>query len=142
MSPDKEAVERRRWMSLVHIGAARGKPSLVFSTQALLLVRDVELAFYGGAWISVIVLCHAAIDATLRQVRSDDYESTSQALFEGDADLQWLRRLRNNIMHVSEPGAPSAVWKVGGGNVAAAHGALESDARRAVELLFRTIYEA
>ena len=44
----------------------------------LLLSYDVEIAFCAGAWLSVIVLAYAVIDATIRDTESGDYEGSTK----------------------------------------------------------------
>jgi hypothetical protein len=80
------------------------------------------------------VLCHAAIDTTIRNTETGDYSSNSKKLFGGDKDLDWLRKKRNQLAHVSQAPVGDA------GNFDTFHDSLEANARRAVELLFRTIY--
>jgi hypothetical protein len=50
----------------------------------------------------VLVLCHAAIDATIRDTETGDCASNSKKLFGGDGYLEWLRKKRNRLVHVSE----------------------------------------
>jgi hypothetical protein len=51
-------------------------------------------------------------------------------------DLDWLRKKRNRLVHVSE----EPQEELGGFDIY--HDSLEADAQRAVELLFRTIYSS
>ncbi len=76
----------------------------------------------------------------MRQVTAQDYASPARDLFADSADLRWLRKLRNELMHAGAPGTRSRLWKVGGNDIAANHGALEDEATRAVEIMFRAIY--
>ena len=90
--------------------------------------------------MSVIVLAAAAIEAQFRHVFSEDYETKAIGLYGTDPDLEWLRGLRNEILHVSSPGTKSSLWKVTDAGFGACHAALESDARRAVTVMFRSVY--
>lgn len=125
---------RADWLARVEEKAGNPDASYLVSEQATLLTYDLHRAFCAGAWVSVLVLCHAAIDATIRDTETGDYVSNSKKLFGGDADLEWLRKKRNRLVHVSELGGDAV------GDFDIYHDALESDARRAIVLLFRTIY--
>ena len=84
--------------------------------------------------MSVIILCHAAIDATIRDTETGDYASNSKKLFGGDIDLEWLRKIRNRLVHVSPESNPKL------GDFDVYQESLETDAMRAVQLLFCIIY--
>ncbi len=113
--------------------------SILLSPQGLLLTYDIEISFCAGAWVAVIILAHAAIDATLRDTEFGDYNSNSKKIFGNDKNLQWLRELRNRLVHVSS-NHPSMFSEEDLNNVATFQEGLEADARRAVTLLYRTIY--
>jgi hypothetical protein len=127
-------IERSDWLSDIEQAASHPRASYLLSDQATLLAYDVHRAFCAGAWVSVVVLCHAAIDATIRDTELGDYTSNSKKIFGGDADLEWLRKTRNRLVHVSSDSDPKLA------DFDTYHDSLESDARRAVELLFRVIY--
>jgi hypothetical protein len=130
---------RAKWFSLARISNSRGRWPSQFSTQGLLLVLDVERAFVGGAWLSTIVLAQAAIEATIRDIETQDYESKAKALFDGLPNLERIRELRNEIVHPLKAGSKSLVWATTH-DVAGCHDALEADAKRAVELMFNVVY--
>ena|ERR1035441_6955069 len=125
---------RADWLGAVGEKWSNPRASYLSSEQATLLTYDLHRAYCAGAWISVLVLCHAAIDATIRDTETGDYRSNSKKLFGGDPDLEWLRKKRNRLVHVSEESKESL------GDFDVYHEALEADAQRAIELLFRTIY--
>jgi hypothetical protein len=106
----------------------------------LLLQIDIERAFCAGAWLSVIVLSHASVEAMLRQILLNDYKSTSAELSGSIDDLHWLRLLRNEVLHAAEPGTPSQLWKRSSDNIPNCHDALEPEARRAVEIAYKALY--
>jgi hypothetical protein len=110
------------------------------STHALLLGADVRIAFRAGAWLSVIALAFAAVEAQFRQVFRDDYESRASKLFGSSEDLRWLRELRNEVLHAGQPGTKSDLWKASPSNLRACHAALEPEARRAITVMFQSIY--
>ena len=133
--------ERDRWFSLtfVECGPKRYEP---ISTSALLLEVDIRAAFCAGAWLSVIVLAAAAIEAQFRHVYTDDYDSKAFDLYGSNGDLHWLRELRNEILHASKPGTKSGLWKESVSDLRACQGALEPEAKRAVSIMFRSVYGA
>ena len=127
--------KRSDWLSEIEQSSSHPMASYLLSDQGTLLTYDVHRAFCSGAWVSVIVLCHAAIDATIRDTELGDYTSNSKKIFGGDAELEWLRKTRNRLVHVSPDTDPKLA------DFDVYHDSLEPDARRAVELLFRVIYE-
>ena len=133
-------VHRSRRFSLAAIAAGPLKNGQVISSHALMLEIDLRLAYCAGAWLSVIALACAAVEAQARQVTANDYSSPARDLFADNPDLQWLRTLRNELMHAGEPGTASQLWKVGGCDIGANQRALEAEATRAVEVTFRAIY--
>ena len=110
------------------------------STQGLLLLHDIEKAFCAGAWLSVIVLAYAVVDATLRDITTGDYRSKTAELYDSNPELEWLRNLRNQVVHVSTPGTPSTLWKLPPSDLIGCHNALEPEAKRAVALAYRQVY--
>jgi hypothetical protein len=141
-SPQQHETERRRWLSEAHSKAMRRHSVQRFSSHSLLLLIDIELAFCAGAWLSVIVLSQASIEATLRQIATDDYSSKAVALFGKDPELQWLRGLRNEVLHAAEPGSISQLWKLPPENLVHCHSELAPEAKRAVALAYRAVYTA
>lgn len=116
------------------------RSGLTISSHALLLEIDLRIAYCAGAWLSVIVLSQAAIEAQERQVTQGNYKANAKELFSADPDLKWLRGLRNELVHAAEPGTPSQVWKVPATDFGLAQQSLEGEATRALEVMFRTIY--
>ncbi len=139
---DQHVVTELRYRRFSQAATAAGplRNGQVISSHALLLEVDLRLAYCAGAWLSVIVLACAAIEAQTRQVTACDYSSPALDLFANDPNLQWLRKLRNELVHAPEPGTASQLWKVTGGDVAANQRELEAEATRAVELMFQAIY--
>jgi hypothetical protein len=132
--------ERYDWLRRVEETEAGVWGSVHLSSHGVLLAYDIEIAFCAGAWLSVIVLAHAAIDATIRDTQCGDYGSSSSKILGQDEDLQWLRRLRNQLVHVSPMDSPKALPEEAENDVAAYQASLEPQARRAVALMFRAIY--
>jgi hypothetical protein len=132
--------ERQRWLDCAH-SAVRGEyVSITLSSHSLLVLIDIERAFCAGAWLSVVVLSQASIEATLRQVLTNDYAANAAELFGRVEELHWLRALRNEILHAAEPGTPSQLWKLSSDDLPKCHDALESEAKRAVSLAYRALY--
>lgn len=91
--------------------------------------------------MSVIVLSFSCIEATLRQLKTDDYSSNAFELLGDDKDLDWLRTIRNEILHSGEPRSVSKLWKLpSSDDIPACQASLEPEAKRAVRLAFRVIY--
>jgi hypothetical protein len=133
--------ERSLWLSKAHRRYQTDYVTLRISTHGLLLQRDLEAAFKGGAWASVIVLAQAVIEATLRDLETCDYAMKPKTLFKGNRRLERIRALRNELVHPQAPGTPSLVWRVGGGDFVANHARLEADAKRAVEYMLYLVYQ-
>lgn len=136
---DAKALRERRF-SLAAATAGPLKIGQEISSHALVLELDLRLAYCAGAWMSVIVLACAAVEAQARQVKAKNYLSPARDLFASNPELQWLRALRNEVVHAAEPGTKSQLWKVGGGDIGANQQALEEEATRAVEVMFQAIY--
>ena len=134
------SAERRNWMYAAFESNKKDKFERLLSSHSLLLEIDIENAFAAGAWISTIVLACAAIEAKVRQVDTDNYESTFAALLKWNSELRWLTDVRNEIMHAGKPGTKSKIWKANANDLSACHAALEPDARRAINVMFKTLY--
>ena len=128
---------RYNWLRKTEEAEIDPRGSYLLSAQGTFMTYDLEIAFCAGAWVSVILLGHAAIDSTIRDTDSGDYKSNSKITFGGDADLEWLRKKRNTLVHVSETSImPESELH----NLDKYHDALEADAKRAIQLVFRAIY--
>jgi hypothetical protein len=106
------------------------------SEQACALLADLQCAFCAGAWITVVVLAAAAIDAHLHDAEGFT-GNAKRAIDEAGADphLPRLRKRRNALIH-SDSDSPAITvdqqWSE--------RARLEDDARLAVELVFRVFY--
>ena len=141
-SPQPYETERRQWLEQTNENARPKRLNHTFSSHTLLLLIDIELAFCAGAWLSVIAMSMSAMEAMHRQVISENYASNAEKLFGDDAELQWLRGIRNEIIHAAEPGTPSQIWKMPSDNLVNCHGALENEAKRAIALTYKVTYMA
>ncbi|MFC6647271.1 hypothetical protein ACFQBQ_17175 [Granulicella cerasi] len=126
--------ERRNWFE------QKAEPSddggYLLSEHACAMVADLQCAFCAGAWIAVIVLAAAAIDAHLHDAEGFT-GSSKRVIDEAGADplLHDLRKRRNALIH-SDSASPAITvdqqWSE--------RTRLEGDARLAVELVFRVFY--
>jgi hypothetical protein len=109
----------------------------LLSEQACAVVADLQCAFCAGAWIAVVVLAAAAIDAHLHGAEGLT-GNAKRVIDEAGADpqLHMLRKRRNALIH-SDPDSPAITvdqqWSE--------RGKLEDDARHAVDLVFRVFYD-
>ncbi|HEY2861978.1 MAG TPA: hypothetical protein VGJ21_26495 [Terracidiphilus sp.] len=108
----------------------------LLSEQACAVVADLQCAFCAGAWIAVVVLAAAAIDAHLHD--AEGFTGNAKRVIDeagADPPLQILRKRRNALIH-SDPDSPAITvdqqWSE--------RGRLEEDARHAVKLVFRGLY--
>ena len=136
--PGKELWEtRRRWFE--EIGESyEGRGTYIVSDQACALIGEVQTAFCAGAWVAVIVLAMAVIDAQLRETEVPGFTgNTRQLLIAADAnpDLQRLRERRNVITHI-DPENPALTVDQQWAN----RTELEQEARQAIKLMFEAFY--
>jgi hypothetical protein len=131
---------RQRWLANARTRYGAPHSLLHLSTHGLLLQRDIERAFVGGAWAAVVILAQAVIEATMRDLITGDYDARAASLFEGSPRLDRIRLLRNDLLHPQPPGAPSRVWGIDGGDIVANHDALETEAKHAVEYMLYVVF--
>jgi hypothetical protein len=127
--------ERRDWFEQKAKLPGEGGGYLL-SEQACALTADLQCVFCAGAWIAVIVLAAAAIDAHLHD--SEGFSGNAKRAIDAagaDPHLHNLRKRRNTLIHAG-PDRPAVTvdqqW--------AERVRLEGDARLAVELVFRVFY--
>ena len=136
--PSKEIWEsRRRWFQEQDELFCVGR-SYLLSEQACALSCEVENAFCAGAWIAVIVLAMAVVDAQLRETEFYKFEGSTKRLLEEldvNKDLQKLRERRNAIIHI-DPDNPAITMDQQITN----REELEKEARNAVKLMFEAFY--
>jgi hypothetical protein len=108
----------------------------LLSEQACAVAVDLQCAFCAGAWIAVVVLAAAAIDAHLHDAEGFT-GNAKRAIDEAGADLQLhtLRKRRNALIHSDLDSPAITVDQQWSERVR-----LEEDARLAVELAFRVFY--
>src|SRR4051812_26529214 len=99
---------RYEWFTAVEAGA-RGEGSYIVSEHASALSLDLMRAFCSGAWVSVIVLAVAVVDAQLRDAELPGFKGKTSRLFKeaGVSDkMSSLLRRRNDLVHC-RVGAPA-----------------------------------
>lgn len=108
------------------------------SEQACALTADVQAAFCAGAWVAVIVLAMAVVDASLRETEVPGFSGNTKELIRiagASPQLQSLRVRRNAFVHLN-PDHPAITvdqqW--------ADRERLEQEARSAVTLMFEAFY--
>jgi len=136
--PGKELWEsRERWCEEVN-ESYEGEGSYLVSEQACALAGEVQTAFCAGAWIAVIVLAIAVIDAQLRETELPGFKGSTKELLasiNANPNLQKLRERRNAVIHV-DPENPAITVDQQWTN----RTILEQEARQAIRLMFETFY--
>lgn len=136
--PSAELWEARRsWFDQLSESIA-GAGSYIVSEQACALIGEVQTAFCAGAWIAVLVLAMAVVDAQLRETELPGFTGNTKQLLDtarADPELQRLREKRNAIIHV-EPENPAITVDQQWANRAE----LEQEAKQAVRLMFEAFY--
>jgi hypothetical protein len=130
---------RRRWFDELAESLA-GEGSCIVSEQACALIGEVQTAFCAGAWVAVLVLAMAVVDAQLREAEVPGFRGNTQQLLDAaqaNPELQRLRERRNSIIHIS-PENPAITVDQQWANRAE----LEQEARQAVKLMFEAFYIA
>jgi hypothetical protein len=119
--------ERRAWFERVAEEAC-GSGSYLLSEQACALIVEVQAVFCTGAWVSVVILAMAVVDAQLRETEEPGFDGNTARLVDAV-------RGRNALVHV-DPDKPAITvdrqWSD--------RAILEQEARDAVLLMFRTFY--
>ena len=108
----------------------------VLSEQACALTADLQSAFCAGAWIAVIVLAAAAIDAHLHD--AEGFAGNAKRAIDAagaDPQLHALRKRRNTLIHADTDSPAITVDKQWSERLR-----LEGDARLAVESVFRVFF--
>ncbi len=129
--------ERRRWFEMVE-EKSRGLGNYAVSEQACALTAEVQATFCAGAWVAVLILAVAVIDAALRETEVPWFEGNTKKLIDeaqANPELHELRKRRNGLIHVSPKNPALTVdeqW--------VARRELEREARNAVELMFEAFY--
>lgn len=121
-----EMRQRLAWMDRLIDRESDGE-GLDLAPQAAALFDEMRLCFASGAWVAVLVLAQAALDAELQQ---DGLDGLVQNQIRFGPDYVWLRNRRNHLLHADDPRPAITLEDFAPGNPT-----LEREARRAVELV-------
>ena len=121
--------ERRLWFEAREAEIGRGGAGTL-SEQACALMIDLQAAFCAGAWAAVVILAAVIVDAQMREARGGPERPAP-------AERQWLRRLRNALVH-EDPTKPALTLE----DHWTGRGEWETYARRAVEAALAALYPA
>jgi hypothetical protein len=136
--PSTEAWEQRRlWFESVE-EEMRGQGAYLVSEQACALAAEVQSVFCTGAWLAVLVMGMAVVDAQLRETETTGFRGNTKALLDeagANPKLQELRRKRNRLLHL-DPSSPGVTVEDQWEN----RPQMEVDAREAVRLMFEAFY--
>lgn len=136
--PNKELWKSRGlWFENQNESAA-GEAAYFVSEQACALIGEVQMAFCAGAWVAVIILSMAVVDAQLRETESPMFKGSTKQLIaavNANPDLQRLRERRNALLHL-DPENPAITVDQQWAN----REELENEAREAVKLMFEAFY--
>lgn len=132
--------ERQAWFQR-RLDDARGAEGSAIGEQAAALLIDLQLAFCAGAWVAAIILAQTVLDADLADRELAGGAGGTRGAGEGIAlndirfgrDYVWLRNRRNDLVH--EEGRTALTVR----DQTQDRQRLESEARRAVELLFKAL---
>jgi hypothetical protein len=101
-------------------------------------MAEVQAVFCAGAWVGVVILAMAVIDAQLRETEVPGFAGSARDLIRVagvNEELQSLRKRRNALVHVN-PDAPALTvdqqWSE--------RTVLEQDARRAIRLMAEAFF--
>mgnify|MGYP003111466190 FL=1 len=104
---------------------------LDLSPQAEALFDEMSRCFAAGAWLAVLVLAQAALDAELHQGNIDGLVQ-NEARF--GPDYLWLRNRRNHLLHADDP-RPAVTMA----DLQQDGRLLEEEARRAIRLMVKAV---
>lgn len=129
--------ERRAWFESLN-EELMGAGSYLVSEQACALIAEVQSSFCAGAWVAVIVLSMAVVDAQLRETELVGFKGNTKKLLatvSADPELQKLRVRRNALVHVN-PENPAITVDHQWGQ----RSQLEAEARKAIRLMLEAFY--
>jgi len=129
---------RKRWFEEVAENEKGFGAGYSVSEQACALLMDLQIAFCSGAWLSVVILSLAIIDAHLREVEVPGFIGNTANLIREinlENELDWLRKRRNELVHIDINNPALTVddqwYRID---------EFENDARQAVTLVFKVFY--
>ena len=129
--------ERRAWFESLN-EEVMGEGSYLVSEQACALIAEVQSTFCAGAWVAVIVLSMAVVEAQLRETELAGFRGSTKKLLNAvraNPELQKLRVRRNALVH-SDPDNPGITVDQQWGQRLQ----LEAEAKKAIRLMLETFY--
>lgn len=129
--------ERREWFENL-LNEYESVGSYLVSEQACALIAETQSCFCAGAWISVIIITFAVIDAQLRETEVPNFRGNSKELIDilgFDERFQRLRKRRNRIIHINIDDPAITVDQQWGNRKE-----LEEEARDAIKLMVEAFY--
>jgi hypothetical protein len=81
----------------------------VIGEHATALLVDLQAVYCAGAFLSTVIVACTIVDAHLREAELPDFEGGLKAAFRYSkhvADLEWLRRRRNALVHFKGADGP------------------------------------
>lgn len=138
--PEKEICDKRSaWIEDQIEQSIKG--SHLVSDHATALFMDLQACYCAGAWLSVVILSVSVIDAHLRETEAMDTKLGTAKLLDsyyfGADDINWLRRLRNNYVHI-DLNNPLLELNI---QYDKRH-ELESDATRAIKMVIAAFFQS
>jgi hypothetical protein len=136
MTPAEIWKQREEWVDSTLNKLEVG--SYLVSEHSTALFFDMKRAYCAGAWISVVVMAISVIDSHFRETESGDNKiSTAKLLneFYGGVEIEWLRRLRNNYVHLNldSPFLEMDTWSKN-------YNQLETDAKKAMQITISAFF--
>ena len=138
--PDRELWnERSNWIENL-IDDKSNIGGYEVSEQAAALAMDLQIAYCAGAWVAVIILSIAIIDAHLREIEVPEFQGNTEKLIKEAGltnELDWLRKRRNKLIHLKIDNPAITVddqWDK--------RNLLETEARKAIELVFDVLFSS
>jgi hypothetical protein len=136
--PTQGEWDKREIWFIKQVEDHQGVGSYVISEQACALIAEVQTVFCAGAWLAVIVLALAVVEAQFREIEFPHEKGNMETLLKNEGvnqELHKLRKRRNALLHLNTDNAAITVdqqW--------ANRDKLEADARKAIKLIFEAFY--
>ena len=139
--PTREIWEsRREWFEHKFETEARGG-AFILGEHATALLVDLQAIYCAGAFVSVLIISCAVIDAHLRETELDEnFGGGMKAAFAVSAfgiELEWLRQRRNSLVHWNTRNHP--ILSVD--NHYSNRAIHEQEAQRAISIIAEVLFE-
>ena len=110
----------------------------IVSEQACALSVELERLYCTGAWVAVVIVAIAVVDAQLREAELADFRGNTKDLIDAvnaNPALHRLRKLRNTYVHVNPDQPAITVDQILADDVRLRH-----DAESAIKLVFEAFF--